>query len=95
MTKIQILRKIESNREMLKKNGVLKIGIFGSILKNKQTKNSDIDLLVKFDSSNFDKYAESLILLERIFNRKIDLVIESSLRPELNYIKEEAEYARL
>ena len=95
ITKKQVLKKIEFNKEKLKENGVLKIGIFGSVLKNKQTKSSDIDLIIKFRTSNFDKYAQVIMLLEKVLKKRIDLVTESSLRPEMQYVKKEAEYARL
>jgi len=36
-----------------------------------------------------------LFLLERMFKRKIDLVIEKDLHPELNYVKKEAKYVKL
>jgi len=81
-----ILKEIENNK------GVIRIGLFGSFIKNKQNKKRDIDLLVKFKEPNFDNYAELLILLEKIFKRKIDLITETQLRPELLYIKKEAKY---
>ena len=51
--------------------------------------------MVSFDNLSFDNYADLLMLLEKILKRKIDLVTEASLRPELLYIKKEAEYVRL
>ena len=90
-----ILKQIEKNKDELKSKGVRKIGLFGSILKGKLTKKSDIDILIEFKDISFDNYAEVVILLERLFKRKIDLITESSLRPEMAYVKKEAEYARL
>jgi predicted nucleotidyltransferase len=95
MTKTRVLNEIEKNSRKLKEKGVKKIGLFGSVLKNKATNRSDIDLIVNFDNVSFDNYAEVIILLEKIFRKKIDLITEASLRPELDYIKKEAEYARL
>ena len=90
-----IMKQIEKNKNELKNNGVIKIGLFGSILKGKQTKKSDIDILIEFKNLSFDNYAEVIMLLEKMFKRKIDLITESSLRPEMAYVKKEAEYARL
>jgi len=95
MNKRTILEEIEKNKLKLRGFGVRKIGVFGSFLKGKQSKKSDIDLIAKFNEPNFDNYAEALILLEKLFRRKIDLLTESGLRPELNYIIGEAEYARI
>lgn len=36
-----------------------------------------------------------LFLLEKMFRRKIDLVIEKDIHPELNYVKKKAKYVRL
>jgi predicted nucleotidyltransferase len=93
LNKKKVLKEIEKNKSKIRSLGVKKIGLFGSILKNKQNKRSDIDLLVKFDKPTFDNYAAVLILLEKLFRRKIDLITESSLRPELAYVKREAQYA--
>ncbi len=95
ISKNEIFRKIEKNKNELKSKGVARIGVFGSILKGKQTKKSDIDVLISFNNLSFDNYVEVIMLLEKIFKRKIDLITESSLRPEMAYVKEEAEYARL
>lgn len=91
----KILMKLEKEKENFKKLGVKKIGLFGSFVKNKQTKKSDVDFLVDFDKVDFDKYVELMILLEKLLKRKIDLVIEKNLVPELNYVKNEVEYVEL
>jgi hypothetical protein len=95
MNKKEIIKKIEKEKEKIKKNGVKKIGIFGSFAKNKQTPKSDIDILVSFNSPDFDKYAQTLIILEKLLKRKVDLVIEKNLRKELNYVKKEAIYVKI
>ncbi|MDP1728599.1 MAG: nucleotidyltransferase domain-containing protein [archaeon] len=91
----QIIKYLEIEKEKLRSMGVLKIGLFGSFIKGKQKKKSDVDILVSFNYINFDRYAELAILLEKLLKRKVDLVLESDLRPELNYIKKEVEYARI
>jgi len=94
--KNEIIKKLEEEKEKIRQSGVKKIGLFGSFVKGKQSKNSDIDLLVSFEHKDYgDQYFELLFYLKKIFNRKIDLVPEESLRKELLYVKKEAEYARL
>ncbi|HLC86717.1 MAG TPA: nucleotidyltransferase family protein [Candidatus Nanoarchaeia archaeon] len=95
MNKREIIKKIEMKKEILKRYGVKKIGIFGSFAKGKQHKKSDVDILVTFDKIEFDDYMDLISFLERIFKRKVDLVIEKNLFPELKYVKNEAEYVRL
>lgn len=91
----KIIRGIEENKKNIRKYGVKKIGVFGSFVKRQQHKNSDIDLLVVFNKPKFDSYMELKFMLERLFGRKIDLVIEGDLRSELKYVKKEVKYANL
>ena len=79
----------------MKEFGVKKIGIFGSYAKGKQKKSSDIDILVEFKSVDFNKYLYVLNLLKKLFKKKIDLIIEEDLKPELNYVKKEAKYVQI
>lgn len=90
-----IINKIKQERKKLKEKGVKKIGLFGSYAKGKQHKKSDIDFLVTFDKIDFDNYMDLMSLLERMLKRKVDLVIEKNLVPELNYVKDEAKYVKL
>ncbi len=91
----KIIKKIEEKSKDIKKYKVSKIGLFGSFAKNKQHKKSDIDIIVNFEKETFDNYMDLLFLLERMFRRKVDLVIEKDIHPELNYVKKEAKYVRL
>lgn len=95
LTRNQVIKKLEKENKQLKKFGVKKIGLFGSVLKGTQNKRSDVDFLVSFKRTDFDSYTNLLILLEDLFRKRIDLVIESDLKPELKYVKKEAEYVRL
>jgi len=95
LTSKTILEKVKKEKVKLKEKGVKKIGLFGSYAKNKQKQKSDIDFLITFDKMDFDNYMEVMFLLKKIFKRKIDLVIEKNLIPELNYVKKEAKYVKL
>ena len=61
---------------VLKKNNVVRAGIFGSYARGEQKKNSDIDILVKIDDKNFSLL--DLITLEmrlkKILGLNVDLV---------------------
>ena len=94
-TKESIIKKIEGGKSELKLRGVKKIGLFGSFIKNKQKEKSDVDVLVEFNNLSFDNYMKVLYLLERLTKRKVDLVIESDLKPELEYIKKEVLYVKI
>jgi len=89
-----IIKDIEKYNSELKRLDVKKIGLFGSYIKGKQHKSSDLDFIVKFKNPTFDKYMELKFLLERIFHKKSDLVMEDNLKPGLEYVKREAVYAK-
>lgn len=91
----KIIKKIENKKWAIKKIGVKKIGLFGSFAKGKQHKKSDIDFLVEFNKISFNNYMNLLIFLENLLKRKIDLVIEEDLKPELNYVKKETKYVKI
>lgn len=94
LTPKTIIRTIEQHKDELSRCRVKKIGLFGSFLKGKTHKKSDIDLLVSFQETTFDNYIELKFMLEKLFHRKIDLVIEENLKPSLKYVKNEALYAK-
>jgi len=94
LTAKKIIRTIETNKDYLNRYGVKKIGLFGSFLKGNPNKKSDIDILVKFDKVTFDNYMDLKIFLEKLFNKKVDLVTEKALKPSLKYIEREAMYAK-
>ena len=80
------MKTLNEKQKEIKGFGVRKIGLFGSFQENKQTKQSDIDILVEFKrgTETFDNYMDLKFLLERVFpGRRIDLVLESTLKPSL------------
>jgi len=94
LTKSKIIMELQNHRDNLKKFEVKRIGLFGSYLNGKQTKRSDIDILVGFNKINFDNYMDLKLYLEKTFKKKVDLVIEEDLKPDLRYVIEEAAYVK-
>lgn len=95
MNQEKIIEKIRGSSNDIKKYGVKKIGLFGSYSKGKQKQESDIDILVELDKNTFDNYFGVWRLLEKLLNKKIDLVVERTLKPELSYVKKEAVYVKI
>jgi len=67
----------------LKKNKVVRAGIFGSYARGENRKNSDVDILVEINDKGFNilDMAKLKILLEKTLNKKIDLVEYSMIHP--------------
>jgi predicted nucleotidyltransferase len=79
------IEKVKSDIEQLCRNlPVKRLGLFGSALSRKFSKDSDIDVLVIFDPGDdidlFDKYFELKEKLEDIFKRDVDLVIDKQFK---------------
>ncbi len=76
---------INKHRKILKKKyGVKEIGIFGSYIRGKTRKNSDLDILVDFDR-NIDllQFVNLENHLSDILGVKVDLVMKDALKPRI------------
>jgi predicted nucleotidyltransferase len=95
MNSQEILRKLEANREPIRRFGVKRLGVFGSYAREESTEASDIDFLVEFESATFDNYFDLKFFLEDLFGRPVDLVIADTIKPRIrSAILEEAIYAQ-
>ncbi|NLT52432.1 MAG: nucleotidyltransferase family protein [Ignavibacteria bacterium] len=84
---------LQTNQYLLKKYSVRKIGLFGSFIRKEETKKSDIDFLVDFEEKSFDNFINLVFELEKIFNRKVDLLTEKGISPYmLPYINNEVRW---
>jgi predicted nucleotidyltransferase len=65
--------------------GVKRLGLFGSCARATKRPDSDIDFLVEFarGRKSFDNYMDLKFYLERVFHRKVDLVIKDTLKPRI------------
>ncbi len=81
MDALALLRKHEP--ELKSRFGVAKIGIFGSFSRGEERPDSDVDVLVTFreGEKTFDNFMGVRFYLEDLFQRRIDLVTDASLKP--------------
>ncbi len=89
-----IVATLNAHRQKFHAFEVSRIGLFGSYLEGTQRRGSDIDILVSFKRDTFDNYMGLKLFLEKIFRRKVDLVMSSALKPAMEYVKKEAIYAK-
>ncbi len=70
--------------KICRKFPVKRLGVFGSVLTPDFSQNSDIDVLVVFDSDKdtdlFSRYFDLKEQLEKIFRREVDLVVDKAFR---------------
>jgi len=74
----------EKLAEICRKNDIVFMAIFGSFVRGEQKRKSDIDIAIEFER-NSEKSLLDLVRIEnelrKIFRRKVDLGIFSSLNP--------------
>jgi hypothetical protein len=74
---------LDKLNDFFEEQPVDKVWLFGSYARNQETKESDVDLLVRFkDGAKITLFIYSSIVnnLEKIFNKKVDLVEETQLK---------------
>jgi len=81
-TRENILAILKTHKIEFSKYGVSDIGLFGSYLRNEQSAESDIDLLIDFEpeKENFDNYMAVYDLFENLFeNERIEIITKNGL----------------
>jgi uncharacterized protein len=76
--------------------GVLRLDLFGSAARGELGPESDIDLVARFDRGRghmFSRYFELKEMLEEIYGRPVDLLLEDSI--ENPYLREVIEATRV
>jgi len=83
MTVIDILK--EHDSFIKTQFGVRKIGVFGSFARGEEGEQSDLDILIEFEEGKktFDNFMDLKFFLQDLFGRKIDIVTDKALRPQI------------
>ena len=93
MTRDEVLRVLRAHKAtLLQQFGVTELVLFGSVARDQASKDSDIDLLVRFNGPTTSKrYFGTQFYLEDLLGRSVDLVTQKALRVELRpYVEREA-----
>jgi len=98
VNKNEVIGIIEEDLPLLKNRfGVIKIGLFGSAIRGDATPASDIDIAVELDENHktMNNFLELKRRLEALFQRKVDLGIESAIKPlARKFIEKEIVYVK-
>ncbi len=101
LTGRNIMNLLDEHHDTLQKYKVKRVGLFGSYVRGKEKKESDIDFLVEFDMTafgkNFDGYYDNFVglvsVLEDLFGRKVDLITVGNLSPYIQpYVEKEVKW---
>lgn len=83
-TKESILSELKANKSRFSSIGIRGVGLFGSYVRDEQSLNSDIDILIDFDpeKETYDNFLAVCDLLEKLFSQnKVDVVTKNGLSP--------------
>lgn len=83
-SKEYILSEIRQLKKELQNHGIVRIGLFGSYVREEQSDKSDIDILIEFEpeKENFDNFMSVYDIIENVFrNEKIEIVTKNGLSP--------------
>ena len=95
LTCADALRMLEANHEQLKRLGVQKIALYGSVARNEATAGSDVDVLVELadEKLTLEGYMDLCFFLEELFGRCVDVTTFRSLKPHWrDYVLADAVY---
>lgn len=93
-SRVDILRMLEDNADAIRRFGVIRLGLFGSHARGTAQPTSDLDFVVEFETKSFDAYMDLKAYLERLFGRRVDLVVADAVKPRLrSAILDEAVHA--
>jgi len=84
MRREEALRLLREHRDELRRFGVDRLALFGSVARDEAGPESDVDLLVEFDGpATFDGYTGLKFFLEDLLGQPVDLVTRKSLKSRL------------
>jgi hypothetical protein len=92
MRREEVLTTLKAHRDVFIRFGVKSLRLFGSTARDEMRPDSDVDLLVAFESTpTFSEYMKLQIFLEDLLGVSIDLVTESGLRDRVRpYVERDA-----
>lgn len=93
MNRTEVLQQLAASKaELVRRYGVTRLALFGSVVRDSARADSDVDILVSFDGPATSlRYFGAQFFLEDLLGRRVDLVTDKALRPELRpYVEREA-----
>jgi predicted nucleotidyltransferase len=86
MRKDDVVATLRSHETELKRAGVLRLAVFGSVARGEAGQDSDVDLNARLDRSKRISLYEAVEIenrLSEILGAKADLSIEGTLKPDI------------
>ena len=96
--KKELIERIIANQEQILSYGVIRLGIFGSFVRDEAKETSDVDFFaeIKIEYKTLKNFSALYHFLESITGRKVEIVTPQSLSKYIGpYILKEVEYVPL
>ena len=93
MNRDEVLNTLRAHKPTLAERfGVTGLSLFGSFARDQATDRSDVDILVMFDRpATSSSYFGVQFYIEDLLGRRVDLVTDRALRPEIRpYVERDA-----
>lgn len=83
LTREQAIQRLRSVEWEIRRLGVRRLALFGSVVRDQATPASDVDVLVEFEPSrkNLDTFMGLAFLLDEALGRRADVVTTDALSP--------------
>lgn len=83
LNKEAIIKTLRDHQAEIRRFGVKRLGLFGSIARGEQRTSSDLDFVVELERKTFDAYIDLKQFLEELFGCRVDLVLADAIKPRL------------
>lgn len=93
--KSELIKLLFDHQDQIKQFGVLRLGIFGSFVRDIVNEKSDVDLYIEFypEKKNFDNFFDLAFYLSELLGRKVEVITPQSLSRHIGpQILSEVEY---
>jgi predicted nucleotidyltransferase len=83
LSRDEAVRRLQAVEAEIRRLGVRRLALFGSVLRDEARPDSDVDLLVEFTpgEKSFDRFMALADLLESVLERPVELVTTEALSP--------------
>ena len=83
LTRDEAIRRLHTVESEIRRLGVRRLALFGSVLRNEARPDSDVDVLVEFapTEKTFDRFMALVDLLEGTLEHRVEVITTESLSP--------------
>ena len=83
LTRAEAIQRLQTAEAEIRRLGVRRLALFGSVVRDEARPDSDVDLLVEFypGEKSFDRFLSLCELLEELLEHRVEVVTTEALSP--------------